>query len=440
MTPLRGFLRSVGPVLLLAACCVGTIVSTSFADDAPRWYRGNTHTHSLWSDGDEFPEMVADWYKTHGYDFLVISDHNRLLRGEKWKDVGQGDEQVPAEVVDKCRNRFGADWLVVRTAANQRQVRLKTFDEVRGKLADPKFLLIPGEEISAEFKRSPVHINALNLAEVIAPAKGQSMADTISANLAAVEQQSQRLKRTILAQVNHPNWDNYDVSPDDLAQVPAARLFEIYNASCIPWQYGDAAYPSVEKFWDLVNTIRIGKLNAAPPYAIASDDTHNYQKFAADMANPGRAWIMVRAKRLDPDSLLAAIARGDFYATTGVILRDVAYDAGQRTVTVQVQAEPGVHYAIEFIGTLKGVDPAGKEAPPIKNGNDRPHKQPGRTYSPEVGKVLARVEGSSATYRLTGNELYVRPVVRSNKPIPNPADGEKENQTAWCQPVGWQRN
>jgi len=50
-----------------------------------KWYKGNTHTHTFWSDGDDFPEMVADWYKGNGYDFLVLSDHNIPSRGEKWK-------------------------------------------------------------------------------------------------------------------------------------------------------------------------------------------------------------------------------------------------------------------------------------------------------------------------------------------------------------------
>lgn len=35
-----------------------------------RYFKGNLHTHSLWSDGDDFPEMIADWYKTKGYDFF----------------------------------------------------------------------------------------------------------------------------------------------------------------------------------------------------------------------------------------------------------------------------------------------------------------------------------------------------------------------------------
>gem|GEM_PF-5552938 len=46
----------------------------------PKWFKGNTHTHSLWSDGNDFPEMITDWYKRHGYNFLAISDHNILRR------------------------------------------------------------------------------------------------------------------------------------------------------------------------------------------------------------------------------------------------------------------------------------------------------------------------------------------------------------------------
>ena len=35
-----------------------------------RWWKGNLHDHTLWSDGDDYPEMVAAWYKDHGYHFL----------------------------------------------------------------------------------------------------------------------------------------------------------------------------------------------------------------------------------------------------------------------------------------------------------------------------------------------------------------------------------
>ena len=58
-------------------------------------------------------------------------------------------------------------------------------------------------------------------------------------------------------------------------------------------------------------------------------------------------------------------------------------------------------------------------------------------YSDDVGKVLATVEGTKATYRLTGEELYVRAVVTSDQPPENPSFPDQKAQ-AWTQPVGWE--
>ncbi len=54
---------------------------------ASQWFKGNLHTHSLWSDGNDFPEMICDWYQRAGYQFLALSDHNILSEGVKWMDV-----------------------------------------------------------------------------------------------------------------------------------------------------------------------------------------------------------------------------------------------------------------------------------------------------------------------------------------------------------------
>ena len=53
----------------------------------PRWYKGNIHTHSnaggsrVWypngdPHADSDPATVTRWYRIHGYDFLVLTDHN----------------------------------------------------------------------------------------------------------------------------------------------------------------------------------------------------------------------------------------------------------------------------------------------------------------------------------------------------------------------------
>jgi hypothetical protein len=396
--------RWLGIVVLFA--------TPTLADDGSsgptRWYKGNTHAHSLWSDGDELPEMVADWYKSHGYNFLAISDHDLMMAGEKWAPKG-----------------------------NNHQVRLKTFDEVSAKLAEPnKFLLIPNEEISARLGEYRVHVNAMNLAEPIAPRLGRTVEETLSLNLAVVGEQATRLNRPILALVNHPDYKDYDISPEDLAAVRAARFFEVFNGGPVGHHFGDATHPGTEKLWDIVNTIRIAAMKAPPLFGIAADDAHHYQRFSPKDFNPGRGWIAVRAKRLSAPAILDALQRGDFYASTGVVLRDICYNAESRVIDVRVRPEPGVRHTIQFVGTLACADPTGE---PVAVDPSAKLSRPGRRYSPAVGKVLMSVVADSAAYRLTGKELYVRAVVLSNKPMANPPAGNLNTETAWCQPVGWEK-
>lgn len=426
----------------MAGLCLAMLsVARTLADDgsgsAAGWYKGNTHAHSLWSDGDELPEMVADWYKSHGYSFLAISDHDRLMKGEKWVPVDRGEGFVQASVVEKCRERFGRTWLETRDLGESRQVRLKTFEEVCAKLGDRKvFLMIPSEEISARRGEDRVHIGGLNLAEPIAPQTGQNVAETLSLNLAAVESQAVRIARPMLAQVNHPDYKDYDIGPEEMAMVPSARFFEVFNGGPVGHHFGDATHPGTEKWWDIVNTIRIAKMHAPPLYGIAADDAHNYQRFSPSEFNPGRGWIAVRTGELSVGAILDGIQHGDFYASTGVELREIAYDAKNRTLAVRVQSKPGVHYTIQFIGTLEGTDPSGR---PVDSELGAQMRRPGRQYSADIGQVLMSVEADSAIYQFKGKELYVRAVVRSDKRASNPPAGNDTMETAWCQPVGWEK-
>ena len=139
------------------------------------WFKGNTHTHSLWSDGNDFPEMITDWYKQHGYDFLAISDHNVLQAKEVWMSVPAVEKRrriLGKTTMEKYLARFGGDWVTTREKDNLTEVRLKKLEEYRPKFEEPgKFLLIQAEEISAGFGKAPIHINAVNLREEIKPVK-----------------------------------------------------------------------------------------------------------------------------------------------------------------------------------------------------------------------------------------------------------------------------
>lgn len=82
---------------------------------AQQWYKGNLHTHSLWSDGDDYPEMIMAWYKASGYHFVGLSDHNTLQTGEQWRWIPRAPERRRA--FDRYLHTYGNDWVVYEKKA-----------------------------------------------------------------------------------------------------------------------------------------------------------------------------------------------------------------------------------------------------------------------------------------------------------------------------------
>jgi len=95
------------------------------------WWKGNTHTHTLWSDGDAAPELVVRWYRDHGYDFLALTEHNVLARGERWVAI-KDDGPVTPFRVGNLRTAFGEAWVQTRSRPDTGdEMRLRTLDELR---------------------------------------------------------------------------------------------------------------------------------------------------------------------------------------------------------------------------------------------------------------------------------------------------------------------
>jgi hypothetical protein len=423
--------------LVYLLCGLLSLHGVALADDviraeaAPRWWKGNLHTHTFWSDGDDFPEMVAEWYRVRGYHFLALTDHNVLAQGIRWRTETELVKKAGGPVVEKYLARFGPAWVEIRGEGENREVRLKPLDEFRALVEERgKFLLIPAEEISDKSEGVPVHMNAANLVEAIEPLGGATVRETIINNLRAVEDQAQRTGRVMLPHLNHPNF-HFAITAEDLAHASAERHFEVYNGHPGVGHTGDSHHPPVERLWDIANTIRLVDLNAAPLFGIATDDSHNYHG-KENGSRPGRGWTMVRATHLTPEHILKAVKAGDCYASSGVTLADVRYDAESRRLELQIDPAGDATYVTEFIGTRRGVTTAGEPASPPPG---KPTRQT-RRYSDKVGEVLATVEGLRPQYVLTGDELYVRAVVTSSNP---PADASFDGQQAqaWTQPVGW---
>lgn len=403
---------------------------------APKFWKGNLHTHSLWSDGDDFPEMIADWYKRHGYQFLALTDHNVIADGERWTDA----ETTPTRkgAVAKYAKRFGEAWVERRTAkvkdkaateATERaQVRLKPLREFRSLLEEPgKFLLVPAEEITHSFKTKPVHMNGINLRDTIKPVDGADVTETVRANIRQAEAAGKKTGWPGLVFLNHPNF-GWGQTAEDLLAVEELKFFEVYNGHPGVRNYGDATHASTERVWDILLALRLGKLKMPIVYGVGTDDSHGYHEFGVGKVNPGRGWCMVRAPYLSAEALVRAMHAGDFYFSTGVELADVRAKGG--TFAVDIKGEPGVTYKTEFIATMKDSD---LDSKPL-TGEDGKPLDVTRRYSADVGKVVAATTDLKASYTLTGKELYVRAKVTSSKPHPNPFQ-KGDTECAWTQPM-----
>ncbi len=408
-------MRAVAWLLLCAvmagcASANGPSSRPAAAEPALRWWKGNLHTHTLWSDGDDFPEMVADWYKQHGYQFLALSDHNVLSEGQKWVKRSRIETPGRENAVARYEARFGNTWIERRGQPGpQEEFRLKPLQEFRPLFEEPgQFLMVQAEEISDGLDKLPVHVGAVNLLETIAPQHGQSIVEVIENNARAVEQQQAKTGQEMFAHLNHPNF-KWGVTADQMAHAVSEKFFEIYNGHPGVNQLGDATRMSVEAMWDVANTIRMTELAAPPMLGLATDDSHRYHQAGMKHAAPGRGWIMVRARRLTPESLVRAIKAGDFYASTGVTLQDVRFDPATGRIELTIEGQKDVTYKTRFVGTRRA---------------DTGHP----------GVMLAEADGLRPQYTLKGDELYVRAVVISSRNHPLASfQGQKEQ--AWTQPV-----
>ena len=251
MTRLLGTTR---PRLGVAVALLGALLACQPAHgavDAPqssaRWWKGNMHTHSLWSDGDDFPEMIADWYKRNGYHFLALTDHNTVATEERWWPVPatglapRGVRQVPRPV--RCVRRAATCRRhVVRFVCGGRASIAPQLDE------PGKFLLVVGEEITQYLERRGAHMNALNLVDVIPAQPGATLVEMLRHDLEAVRAQEQRTGREINAVFNHPNF-LWSQTAEDLLELPALRFFEVYNGHPLVNILGDSVHASNERIW-----------------------------------------------------------------------------------------------------------------------------------------------------------------------------------------------
>jgi len=418
-------------------------------EDSLRWYRGNLHTHTFWSDGDDFPESVAGWYKNNGYNFLVFTDHNILLRtpvtgpfrrdhvlveGQLWQRILNDH---PA--LEKYISIFGEKWPETRPDEEEGylQIRLKPLDEFQQMFDEPdNFLLMMGHEWYNEFNDPhDVHICVFIPDEVIpgiqcgVDEKERMVREVII----ETNEYSNRTGRYTSPVLAHP-LNKWCFTAEIILEAEDLRFFEIYNGHPNVLRFNDELYADTERIWDIVLSIRLETGQGELLYGVAADDAHSYHKpfpgYRSKGATPGRGWIMVRSAGLTEELIFDAINRGEFYSTTGVLLKNIACDG--KHIHVEIEPQEGVEYVTEYIGTFSGTDTSSE---PVTDSSGNELADATRRYSNDIGKILAVSNEITSGYTLTGHELYVRVRIRSSADQTDQITGEIiGKQTAWSQP------
>jgi hypothetical protein len=323
------------------------------APAAPAFLKGQTHVHTARSyDAKTPPAEVMRFYSTRGYDFLAITDHNRVTVAEPPEGL------LLIHGVELTQNST---------------------------LCTPK---------PAPGYRCLFHTTALFVDPALDRARGQRFKIPFRAGRLSAYESQMEIARDLggIAVINHPLF-HFAADARTLGTLSdrQLRLVELFNAA-VDRQHpkGQAhAEKRSEELWDQV--LSSGVLL----YGLATDDAHHFSDVAARRArgkfpyDGDRSWIMVRAEK-QPQAIRSALEAGDFYATSGVLLRELeSSPSGFRLV---IEPADGQSYVTRFIG-------AG-------------------------GRELARSEGTQASYEMTGDERYVRAVVTDSR-----------RRKAWVQPV-----
>ena len=319
------------------------------------WFKGNTHSHTeLSGHADSSPEHVAKWYHDRGYNFLILSEHNRFIDPDS-----------------------------VTLPPNSRR----------------DFILIPGEEITG---RKVIHTTAMNV-----PGLVNWEADHEHKHVIVQSHVDSTLEAGGIPILNHPNYQ-WALTTTDIRPVERLHLFELHNGHPHVHNWGDSTHASTEQMWDGLLT------DGMLIYGVSSDDAHDFKKWGVEVSNPGRGWVMVRAKSLTPEAITHAMRSGDFYASSGVILSEV--HRGKL-----------YHVKIDHDATNREL------ASPYLVGHHVSATAPGVEISfvGPGGSVLATYEGTEAEFPVSPDLAYVRAKVTARRLR---SGGGYEAFYAWTQP------
>jgi len=169
------------------------------------------------------------------------------------------------------------------------------------------FTTLPGAELHGPgLMLGPWHILSVGLPVDFAPPVGDESGPAIA----------RRAKDAgAFVAIAHPAW--YSLFYEKARELDFADAVEVFNTTC---HYDNDRGEG----WYLADQFL---MTGRRPFAIATDDTH-----CSTRPDTFGGWTMIRSASLDPESILAALKAGAFFASTGPNLHDVRLEGEQLVI------------------------------------------------------------------------------------------------------------
>ncbi|MCQ2453682.1 MAG: PHP domain-containing protein [Clostridia bacterium] len=264
-----------------------------------RFYKANLHSHTTFSDGNWTPEEMKQQYKAHGYDILAITDHE-LMR--TYNDMTEPDflmlNGYEAYIKESRDSKNGRAHKTVHL-----NLIAKTPDVDKMIMVDPDYCKYHTEDIPVESRPRVGEIctrqytpGCVNRFVRLANENGYYVV------------------------YNHPSWSREGI--EVVKNYTGFTGMEVYNHGCLVEGYpGDDS-----KFYD--EFIRRGDRLIA----FANDDNHD--KYPdTQWADSFGGWNMIKAEKLDYETIIAAILKAELYCSTGATITGLWVEDGVLHVT-----------------------------------------------------------------------------------------------------------
>ncbi|MGN1192753.1 MAG: PHP domain-containing protein [Dorea sp.] len=243
------------------------------------WYKGNLHCHTTDSDGCLTPAEVVKLYRSQGYAFLAISDHDIY---SDYRSEFDCEEFIILPAIE-------ASAVLYQDETMNREERL-SIHHIHGILGNEKMQEEAEKGIFAHGEKYPA----------------RNFSGTWDGAKVAQELQDDLKAHGCITIYNHPVWSR--VKEEDFIGTKGLTALEIYNYGTV--NESATGYDALR--WDVM--LRSGK----QIFATASDDNHN----DGIVEDSFGGYIVVRAQELTHEAIINSIIEGNYYSSTGPQIRD----------------------------------------------------------------------------------------------------------------------